>query len=342
MSLLGGSGQTRVVVLVLAAVMASAGCGGSATAPTPVGSCKSIQRVSPVVVTAALDGLQLPAGSGAVGLTVAPDGAVWFLATGNNRVYRITPAFKAEYWQLPASELGFQLSIAQDGTAWIPEQYRDAIASIAPSGAMTECRLAVGAQPTMALALPDGTVWVAENGGNGLARFSQGRFKETTLSPPNRGITEMAADGAGGVWATESKADALLHADSGGNLTEVSLDHAGATPLGILAARDRSIWVAEFAGSRIDHVGPGDSRTSFPLEDGSAPQGLAEAADGTLWFTESKADRIGTITPKGDIALKLNRPAGAWPDHIAIAPDGALWWTEYYAERVVRLPAPTT
>jgi virginiamycin B lyase len=342
MSLLGGSRQSKVVVLALAAVMASAGCGGSGTAPTVAGSCKSIQRVSPVAVTAAPDGLQLPTGSGAVGLTLAPDGAVWFLATGNNRVYRITPAFRAEYWQLPASELGFQLSIAQDGTAWIPEQYRDAIASISPSGAMSECHLAGGAQPTMALALPDGTVWVAENGGNGLARLSQGRFKQMALPPPNRGVTEMAPDGAGGVWATESKADALVHANSSGLLTEVSLNHDGATPLGILAARDGSIWVAEFAGSRIDHVGPGDKRTSFPLADGSAPQGLAEAADGSLWFTESKADRIGMITPKGEIALKLDRPAGAWPDHIAIAPDGALWWTEYYAERVVRLPAPTT
>jgi virginiamycin B lyase len=205
---------------------------------------------------------------------------------------------------------------------------------------MSECHLATGAQPTMALALADGSVWVAENGGNGLARLSQGRLKVLTLSSPNRGITELAPDGAGGVWATESKADALLHADSDGHLTEVSLNHIGATPLGILAARDKSIWVAEFAGSRIDHVGPGNSRATFVVADGSAPQGLAEAADGSVWFTESKADRIGRITPKGEIALRLNRPAGAWPDHIAIAPDGALWWTEYYAERVVRSPPP--
>src|ERR1700680_53049 len=103
MSLRGGSGHTNVVVLLLAALMANAGCGGAATTPPPASSCKSIERIAPVSVAAAQDGLQLPSGSGPVGLTVGQDGAIWLLATGSNRVYRITSNAKAEYWQLPAS-----------------------------------------------------------------------------------------------------------------------------------------------------------------------------------------------------------------------------------------------
>lgn len=263
---------------------------------------------------------------------------MWILATGTSRVYRVTADFTAQYWQLQQSELGFQLSVAPDGTVWIPEQYRDAVASISPGGQMTECHLSRGAQPTTTLALADGTVWVAEFGGNRLARLSGGHLKELSVQPPDRGITELAPDGAGGVWATESKTGALLHADVDGHLAELSLNHAHATPIGILAARDKSIWVAEFDGGRIDHLVSASSPiSSIDVADGSAPQGLAQATDGSVWFTESKADRIGQITPGGQVVLRLTMAAGSWPDHLAIAPDGALWWTEYYGQRVDRM-----
>jgi virginiamycin B lyase len=273
-------------------------------------------------------------------MTVAPDGAVWALATGRDRVYRVAADGHAEAWQLPSSGLGFQLSVARDGTAWLPERYRDAIASISPGGAVTECRLRRGAEPVMPLALDDGTVWVSEFSGNGLARLRNGTFTEFKLTGAARGITELAPDGTGGVWATESKADAILHADSAGQLTEVSLSHAGAFPIGVLTARGGTVWFAEFGGDRLGHLAGAAAPTFVQVAAGSGPQGLVQASDGSIWFTESKSDRIGRLRPDGTIELPVTVPADAWPDHLGITPDGWIWWTEYNSGRLARMKLP--
>jgi virginiamycin B lyase len=132
----------------------------------------------------------------------------------------------------------------------------------------------------------------------------------------------------------------MLHADSAGQLTEVPLSHAGAIPIGVMTARDGTIWFAEFGGDRLGHLAGAASPTFVPVAPGSGPQALVQATDGSIWFTESKSDRIGRVKPDGTIDIPVTVPASAWPDHLGITPDGSLWWTEFNSGRLARMKLP--
>ena len=282
-------------------------------------------------------GFALSAGTKPVGIIVDRDGSsAWVLGTGTDRVVHVMPDGGATAYPLPTSELGLQLSQAADGTVWVPEQYRDAVVAIAADGSVRECKLpARSHQATATAAGGDESVWVAA--GQAIDRFADGRSTAYPIGVPGAQAAEVIADAAGGAWFTMNGDPELGHVTAAGMVSRRPIGGSG-TNLGLLAAPDGAVWVADFGGDRVVRVSSDGAVTAFAAAAGAKPQSFGLGPGGVVWVTESGIDRIGRVRGGGvDAAI----PTGQWPDHMAVTPDGWAWFTEYYGDRLgrVRLPA---
>lgn len=76
---------------------------------------------------------------------------------------------------------------------------------------------------------------------------------------------------------------------------------------------------------------------SFGIPSGAQPAGLVAGPDGELWFTEPQRNKIGRMTTSGAIKEYSIPTANSGADRIAVGPDGALWFTESAADQVGRI-----
>jgi streptogramin lyase len=83
--------------------------------------------------------LLLHSGSGPNGITLGPDGNLWFVETAGNRIGRITPAGKIKEYSLPRSGSNPEnIAAGSDDNLWFTESSGNAIGRIkAKTGAIT-------------------------------------------------------------------------------------------------------------------------------------------------------------------------------------------------------------
>lgn len=133
-------------------------------------------------------------------------------------------------------------------------------------------------------------------------------------------------------------AGAATTSTNGVSATSFAVPTASASPKGITAGIDGSLWFTESAGNKIGRISTSGQINEFALPTANAvPVAIAQGADGNLWFTESAASRIGRITPSGAITEFAVTTANSQPLDIAPGPDGNLWFTEAAANRIGRI-----
>jgi virginiamycin B lyase len=111
-------------------------------------------------------------GPDAGGITVGPDGALWFTYGGNNSIGRITTAGVATQYPLPTpSSNPGGITAGPDGALWFTEDA--AIGRITTAGKVTEFPLPNprnGAGPGITIG-PDGALWFTEPNSNTIGRM---------------------------------------------------------------------------------------------------------------------------------------------------------------------------
>lgn len=195
------------------------------------------------------------------GITVGPDGKVWFTETNGSAIGRWdqtnTATFTVDIFDLP-SDSSVPLSIVPGagGKLYFTDFATNAIDAI------------------------DATTHA---------------FSAVSLTSTLAGPFTIAADASdGSVWFTEALANQVGRLAANSTLSEFPLPNATGGPFGMTTSTDGKLWFTESASSTLDRIDPlTHAVTTIPTPTpGSRPLGITAGPSGTVYFTEG-AGKIG-------------------------------------------------
>lgn len=275
------------------------------------------------------------------GITVGPDGALWFAEEDGNNIGRITTAGVVTEFAIPTA--GCQpgaIAAGSDGALWFTEIDGSKIGRITTAGVITEFPLPNSdSTPPWIAAGPDGALWFTENDSNRIGRITTaGVITEFPLPTAGcvPGVIVAGPDGA--LWFTENNGNKIGRITTAGAITEFTVPTAASGPFAIAAGLDGALWFTEQLKNKIGRITTAGAITEFviPTAD-SLPAGIAAGPDGALWFAEAMGNKIGRITPTGIITEVPVPTANSLASFITAGPDGALWFLESDANKVGRM-----
>lgn len=223
------------------------------------------------------------------GLTIGPDGALWYSKDTSSRIGRLPLAGgTGQEFELPGGRGNFpmDLSAGRDGMMWYHDPVKQAVGRVDVQGRATLFQPpAMGGKPFM-----------------------------------TRGLA-VAADGS--VWVTDMGRNAVHRVDpASGEFTRFDIASPQAQPKAIVAAPDGNLWFAMPAVRMLGRITPQGAITEFPLPD--TPTRLLAAADGVLWISFSGRGTVARVdTRTGKLLDTLN--CGSNPGAMAMGPDGLPW-----------------
>jgi virginiamycin B lyase len=205
----------------------------------------------------------LPLPSQPDGITVGPDGALWFTEFAGNSIGRITTAGAITHYPLPQGNGSpTDIAVGPDNRIWFTEE--------SPSNS----RIGI-IDPALAV----------DGASNGIIEFER----------PGTEPAGIAASGAS-MWFTQFALNKVEQISlSGAKLAEFP---TGANPSGITFGPDGALWLTELVGNRIGRLTTCGGFIPFPIPTPSSdPSDIVTGPDGALWFTEfsNTANKIGRI-----------------------------------------------
>jgi virginiamycin B lyase len=299
----------------------------------------------PAGAGASITAFPLPhAGSGAAGITLGPDGALWFtevgsgLGAGSGQIGRITTSGTVTEFPIPSpGSIPWRITTGPDGALWFTEQLNK-IGRITTSGSVQEFTVPGGEHRPIGIASgPDGALWFT-NALNSIGRVTTGgTFSEFAIPTTCCGPSGITAGPDGALWFTEIEPDfhgEIVRIATNGTMTRFPIPTTPSEPSGITLGPDGALWFTDAGANSIGRVTTTGSFRSFPIRTpDSTPREIVTGPDGALWFTE-EVGKIGRMTTDGAVSdFRLDGPAG----DIASGPDGALWFTGGGADQIGRI-----
>ncbi len=185
--------------------------------------------------------------SGPQGITVGPDGALWFTDSAD-KIGRITTQGQVTEFAISTLAHPMGITTGPDGALWFTESNLDKIGRITTQGRVTEFALPISRMgPAEITAGPDGALWFTQPGPDQIGRITtQGRITEFALpssldSPSNGGGITTGPDGA--LWFTQGWGP-LGRITTQGHITLFSPHYSGG-PGRIVAGPDGALWMSE-------------------------------------------------------------------------------------------------
>jgi virginiamycin B lyase len=300
--------------------------------------------VAPAAAKAGVTTYPLPSGAHPSGIAQAPDGAMWALEDGGERIDRIAP--DGTITRFPATGYASLVDATFDlgGNLWFTGGGADRIgrASVGLAlGPISTWSFGAGCQPTGIATAPDGAIWFSKLHCNVIGRIdpaSAANGAQNDFGVP--GGTEplrIATGPDGAMWFTAYGSGRIGRVDGNGTVSwpvPGGLDR----PYDLVTGPDGNLWVTESGGhGAVLRVTPGGGVTRFSagLSDGARPQGIAVGADGNLYVAAFGADAIAQVQTDGTIT-QIAAGAGSGPRGIAASADGSIWFTQYTAGAIGR------
>jgi streptogramin lyase len=218
------------------------------------------------------------ANAGPAGITLGPDGALWFVEYSGNKIGRITTGGTITEFPLPAHNYGSNggpqaIVTGSDGNLWY----------------LINDDSGVIPQPIVGRMTPQGVV----------AEFPVPIAQGTQPFAHN-----IAPGPDGALWFTLVEA-AVGRITVDGTITILPVVPSAAHAVGITAGPDGALWFTDASASAaaIGRITPTGVASSFGLPTKTAnPQPITKGPDGALWFGERSAAAIGRITTGGAIS----------------------------------------
>jgi len=228
------------------------------TGPNNLGQITSAGEISEI---------QLPVDdSDPTGITLGPDGNIWFTeaATGDVRRSTAEGSISDPIGTTTANSMPGAIMTGPDANLWFTESSSGIIGQTALSGTLTEFPLPdSGSSPTEITIGNDGNLWFSESQSSKIGRITTlgaiTEFNTPTGSSVPEGMT-LGPDC--NVWFTETNANLIGRIDPAGNITEFTIPTANSQPVGITVGPDGNLWFAESGANQIAKlVPPAGSRT---------------------------------------------------------------------------------
>lgn len=197
-------------------------------------------------------------------LTVDSNGAVWFIASNKNHLYRVDPkTFALKGYPIPTAD-GNPKSLAAD---------------------------------------QNGHIWFAESTANKIGEFVPGQevFYEHELLTQFANPGKISIDKQGRVWFVEVTANRIgVYTPEHKRFDEVIIPTPSSSPVALINDDHGNVWFLEYKGNKVGVFNP--EKAIFHEFDipsfGSLPADMAiDRKRSLLWFTQSstEAKRLGVI-----------------------------------------------
>lgn len=233
-----------------------------------------------------------PLGRGVYGLTMGPDGALWFTEIRGARIGRMTTAGDLTYYPLPSPFAGaYLITSGSDGALWFTDV--QAIGRITTAGVVTRYPVnPSSADPTAITAGPDGALWFTEVNHDRIGRITTAGVVTSFDLPGLCGPLGIVTGPDGAVWFACLLASTIGRITVDGSLATYPVTaHSG--PSYLAPGPDGALWFTEQYGNAIGRSTIDGVVDEYPLSSGSGlPHGIA-AGPGGLWFTD--VHEIGRI-----------------------------------------------
>ncbi|MGH9003577.1 MAG: virginiamycin B lyase family protein [Acidimicrobiia bacterium] len=156
-----------------------------------------------------------PRGRGPYGITVTPDGTVWYASLAGNHIARVDPATGAATVVEPPTPAQGSRRVWSDSTGrvWVSEWNAGQVGVYDPAaGTWKEWRLPGDGPQAYAVYVDDrDVVWLSDFGANTLVRFEPATETFTSFPMPDAPANVRQILGRPGeVWGAASAADALI------------------------------------------------------------------------------------------------------------------------------------
>ena len=302
----------------------------------------AIDTVASMFGPEAITGFAVTPGSGPSGITVGPDGNLWF--TENNAIGCMsTDGVIIGTYSVTAGRSPSRITVGSDGNLWFTEPSTNTIGCMSTAGGLVgEFAVTAGSTPSEITAGPDGNLWFIENGTGKIGCMSTagvliGEFAIPTASSDPRGITVGSDEN---LWFTENNAIGCMSTD--GVLIGTFPVTPGRSPSRITVGSDGNLWFTEPSTNTIGCMGTDGALIgdSYSVTAGSSPSEITAGPDDNLWFIEHATNKIGCMSTTADLIGEFAIPtASSDPRGITATagPDGALWFTELSANKIGRL-----
>jgi virginiamycin B lyase len=219
------------------------------------------------------------------GLTIGPDGAVWFSKDKDARVGRL-PLDGTPGTEFTIPEGRFLRGIrAGAGDLWFYDAVIGFVGRMSTSGAVRRYYgQPEGGTPFIPGGLavtPDGAVWVSVAGHNAIYRLDpgSGQFRRFDIPTPGAQPGSVLADKDGSAWFTMPAVQKIGHVLTNGQVMETAVGKD--SPYYLTWGPDGALWYTFPIGSRMGRVDPSGSVRSFRCGTNSAA--MAIGPDGKLW-----------------------------------------------------------
>jgi streptogramin lyase len=291
------------------------------------------------------------------GLTVGPDGAVWFTEFSGDKIGRLAVNGASVDYPIPTSmsrPLG--ITVGPDNNLWFTEWSGSKIGRITTAGVITEWPIpTANGRPWGIVTGPDGNLWFTESFSHTVGHITTAgvitEMPESTTGYPT-GIT-VGPDGA--LWFGEYP-NSIGRMTTAGALTEYATTPE-AYPGEITSGPDGALWFTEnspsYYWSAIGRITTGGVLNEYSLGEGTCefPNEITTGPDGALWFGETNtatctSGAIGRITTSGVISQYTLPATGsstifAEPFGIILGPGNELWYTDQGTGKIGEMVFPT-
>jgi len=263
--------------------------------------------------------------------TPAPDGSVFFVAMGGNRLGRFDPATRSfREWDLPGGTHPHSVLVDPDGVAWLTGKGNGTIVEFHPdSGKTVAHRVPSGGDPHTAALADDGVLWFTEQGADRIGRLDRatGAITEYQTSGTPYGLS-IAPDGA--IWFCRIRGDMLGRLDpASGTITDLAMGK-GSNPRRIAASPDGTLWVTLWGNGRLAHVDPKAAALireyELPHREDGGPYAVTVDAEGRVYANEFNADTVVILDPQTGGMRSIEVPEDTGIRKMVIDPQGRLWY----------------
>jgi streptogramin lyase len=287
-----------------------------------------------VVIPSGFAEFEVPGGK-PIGITVGPDGNLWFTDQMNLKIGRMTVT--GDVTQFDIAWKAQTITTGPDGNLWFT-QASNKIARMSPEGQLLgEYDGGLSGNGKIVTG-PDGNLWFTQCGANQIGRLTiAGMLTNFPIAAEMACPMSIVVGSDGNLWFTELLSHRVGRITPDGRLDSFPLQEE-VRPNSITVGPDGDLYFSEFWGNRIARMSTaGGLIAEYPVATpDSGPAGITSGPDGAIWFALIKAHKIGRLAPDGTMTEYATPSAGSTPYEIVLGPDGSLWFTEVNAGKIGR------
>jgi virginiamycin B lyase len=278
------------------------------------------------------------------GITVGPDGNLWFTEFYDNVAGRITTKGIRTQFTLNTQNSATYITNGPDGALWLTllndvgGSTTNQIGRLTTSGKLTTFTVPKASYIWDITTGSDKNLYFTDGASRVWRVTTKGRFTAFPFNDSSGGYPYQLTTGPdGNLWFTD-RAREIVKMSPSGQFTTFKVPTTNASTDDITTGPDGNLWFTLDGSdsSRIGRITPSGTITLFtlpsPSNDYLYMSGISAGPDGNLWFTyqdfTTNANAIGCITTSGAIILTPTPSANSGPTDISPGPDGNMWFTE--------------